>query len=125
MGGPNLTGVVMRNSNWTPSIVPGKDVDTCLVIDDLGKLGLIYCESDVETADVENVIADLLTGQYTNPLRVIAFNVADGWSRDISAEVAAEIRRRCDLQLRDVPSSIQNFVERHEGKSRQLSLRLI
>jgi hypothetical protein len=117
----------MRSSNWTPSIVPGRDrdQDACLVIDDLGKLGLIYCESDVETADVENVIEDLLDGQYSNPVRIISFNVAVGWSRDISAQVAAEVRRRCDLQLRDVPSSIQDFVERHEGRSRQLSLRLL
>jgi hypothetical protein len=117
----------MRSSNWTPSIVPGtdRDQDACLVIDDLGKLGLIYCESDVETADIENVIEDLLDGQYYNPIRIISFNVTDGWSRDISAQVAAELRRRCDLQLRDVPSSIQDFVERHEGRSRQLSLRLL
>jgi hypothetical protein len=115
----------MRSSNWTPSIIPGRDQDTCLVIDDLGKLGLIYRESDVETASAENVIEDLLDGQYSNPVRVITFNVADGWSRDISAQVAVELRRRCDLQLRDVPSSIQDFVERHEGASRQLSLRLV
>jgi hypothetical protein len=115
----------MRNSNLTPSIVPGKDQDVCLVIDDLGKLGLIYRESDVETADVETVLEDLLDGQYSNPVRVIAFNVAEGWSLDISADVAAELRRRCDLQLRDVPSSIQDFVERHEGRSQQLTLRLL
>jgi hypothetical protein len=29
------------------------------------------------------------------------------------------------LQLRDVPSGIEDFVERHEGRSRQLSLRLL
>jgi hypothetical protein len=115
----------MRISNWTPSIVPGRDQDACLVIENLRKLGLIYCESDVETASAENVIEDLLDGQYSNPVRVITFDVADGWSRDISAQVAGELRRRCDLQLRDVPTSIQDFVERHEGKSRQLSLRLI
>jgi hypothetical protein len=111
----------MRSSNWTPSIVPGQDQGACLVIDDLGKLGLIYCESDVETADVETVIGDLLDGQYSNPVRVIAFNVAEGWSLDISSDVAAELRRRCD----DLPLSIQDFVERHDGRSRQLSLRLI
>jgi hypothetical protein len=115
----------MRTSSWTPSIVPGKDLDACLVIEDLGKLGLVYCESDVETATVETVIEDLLDGQYSNPVRIISFNVADGWSRDISAQVAAELRRRCDLQLRDVPSGIQDFLERHEGRSRQLSLRLL
>jgi hypothetical protein len=51
---------------------PRRDQDVCLVIDDLGHLGLIYCESDVETATVENVIGDLLGGQYSNPVRVIA-----------------------------------------------------
>jgi hypothetical protein len=35
------SGILMRNSYWTPSIVPDKDQDTCLVIEDLGKLGLI------------------------------------------------------------------------------------
>jgi hypothetical protein len=96
----------------------------CPVINDLGQLGLIDCERDFETANVENVIEDLLDGQYSNPVRV-AFNVADGWSRDISTLVAAEVRRRCDLKIRDVPSSIQDFVERHEGRSGQLSLGLL
>jgi hypothetical protein len=50
----------MRSSNWMPSIVPGRDQDACLVIDDLGKSGLVYRESDVETASAENVIEDLL-----------------------------------------------------------------
>jgi hypothetical protein len=51
---------------------------------------------------------------------VVAFNTAEGVSEDI----AQELRRRCDLQLRDVPSTIQDFVERHEGRDRQLTLRL-
>jgi hypothetical protein len=38
---------------------------------------------------------------------------------------AFEIRRRCDLQMRDIPASIQDFVEGHEGTRRQLTLRLI
>jgi hypothetical protein len=37
--------------------------------------------------------------------------------------VAQEVRRRCDLQGQDVPSSVQDFVECHEGR-RQLTLRL-
>ena len=55
------------------------------------------------TTDLETVIQDLLTGQYTNPIRVIAFNTAERWSEDVSEEVAHELRRRCDLQMRDVP----------------------
>jgi hypothetical protein len=79
------------------------------VIDDLGRNGRVYPETDVETADLETVIVDLLDGQYRNPIRVVAFNTAEGWSQDVSADVAQELRRRCDFQLRDVPSSIQDF----------------
>ena len=46
---------------------------------------------------------------------VVAFNTEERWSEDVSEDVAQELRRRCDLEARDVPSSIQDFVERHEG----------
>jgi hypothetical protein len=117
----------MRRSSWTPSIVPaGGDQDVYLVADDLGRLGRIWPEADFEATDFETVITDLLEGQYSGPFRVISFNTAEGWSRDVSEDVASEIRRRCDLQLREVPASIQDFVERHEDHDRrQLTLRLV
>jgi len=115
----------MRRTGWTPSIVPkGDDQNVYLVVDDFGRNGRSYRETDVETADLETVILDLLEGQYNNPIRVVAFNTAEGWSQDVSEDIAQELRRRCDLQLRDAPSSIQDFVERHEGRDRQLTLRL-
>ena len=59
-------------------------------------------------------------------MRVIAFNTAERWSEDVSDAVAHELRRRCDLQMRELPSSISDFVEQHEGHIwRQLTLRLI
>ena len=117
----------MRKSSWTPSIVPnGDDTTVYLVKDDLGRLGAVWREADAETTDLETVVTDLLTGQYKDPARVIAFNIAERWSQDVSEDVAQELRRRFDLQLRDVPSSIQDFVERHEGHDqRQLNLRLV
>jgi hypothetical protein len=115
----------MRRTGWTPSIVPkADDQNVYLVVDDFGRNGRSYREADVETADLETVIVDLLEGQYENPIRVVAFNTAEGWSQDVSEDIAQELRRRCDLQLLDVPSNIQDFVERHEGRDRQLTLRL-
>ncbi len=117
----------MRNSNWTPSIVPGcGDFNVYLVAENLGRLGQVW-RDDCEATDLETVIQDFLTGQYRDPIRVVAFNTAEGWSQDVSEDVAQELRRRCDLQLRDVPSLIQDFVERHEGHRdrRQLSRRLV
>lgn len=117
----------MRRSSWTPSIVPrGEDQNVYIVLDDFGRSGQAYRETDVETADLETTITDLLDGQYRNPVRVVAFNTAEKWSQDVSEDIAQEIRRRCDLQFTDLPSTIQDFVERHEGHHRrQLTLRLV
>ncbi|WP_249167330.1 hypothetical protein [Bradyrhizobium sp. JYMT SZCCT0428] len=97
-----------------------------LVPDDFGKLGRAWREADYETTDLETVIQDLLTGQYRNPIRVVAFNTAERWSEDASEDVAHELRRRCDLQMRDLPSALSDFVERYEGSDRrQLTLQLV
>jgi hypothetical protein len=83
----------MPRSNWTPSIVPkGEDQNVYLVVDDLGRNGRVYREAEVETADLETVIADLLDGQYKNPVRIVSFNTAEKWSQDVSADVAYELR---------------------------------
>jgi len=37
-------------------------------------------------------------------VRVVSFNTSEGRARDISADVAEELRRRCDLQMREVPA---------------------
>jgi len=112
--------------NWTPSIVPGgHDQTVYLVADDFGRIGQAWPEADYERTDLETVLQDLLSGQYSNPIRVIAFNTTERWSEDVSEDVASEISRRCDLQMHDVPSAIQDFVETHELGRRQLTLRLV
>jgi hypothetical protein len=81
----------------------GDDENVYLVVDDLGRNGRAYREADVENTDLETVIVDLLEGQYKSPIRVVAFNTAQKWSQDVSADVAHELRQRCDLQLLHVP----------------------
>jgi hypothetical protein len=107
----------MRKSSWTPSIVPNDNDETVyLVADDFSRLGRAWREADYESTGLETVIQDLLTGQYSNPIRVVAFNTAERWSEDVSEDVARELRRRCALQMRDLPSTISDFVERHEDR---------
>ena len=113
----------MGNSGGRPSIVPGGNDDTVYLVKDvLGCLGKVWRKADGETTDLETVIIDLLTGQYKDPIRGVAFNIAERCSQDVSEDVAHELRRRCDLQMRDVPSIIVDFVERHESHHRQLAL---
>src|SRR5204862_8208249 len=87
----------MRQS---PSIVPSNDQDVYLVLDDYGEWGTAWRETDVKDTGLESVITDMLDGQYINPLRVIGFNVSQGWVRDVSADVVREVRQRCADQDR-------------------------
>jgi hypothetical protein len=52
----------MPRTGWTPSIVPegdGDDQNVYIVVDDFGRNGRAYRETDVETADLETVILGL------------------------------------------------------------------
>ena len=95
----------MRIREW-PSIVPA------------------FAETDVDRANYETTIADLMNGQHCDPLRVIMFNPDIDRSEDVSHAIAQEILRRIDLEGRSVPSVLEDFVDRHAGKDRQLTLRL-
>lgn len=115
----------MRRTDWTPSIVPNENDRTVyLVAEDFGKSGRAWTEADYEATDLEIVIQDLLTGQYRSPIRVIAFNTAERWSEDVSEDVAHELRRRCDLQMRDIPFFLQDFTDRYEGRYHDVQLPL-
>ena len=102
----------MRRS---PSIVPlGNDQEIYLVLDDFGALGSAWREANVEDTDLQTVITYLLQGQFANPVRVIGFNTTEGWSRDVSEDVARELRQRCANQDRELPEFLREFVERRE-----------
>jgi hypothetical protein len=86
----------MRKPGWTPSIVrKGEDdQNVYIVLDDFGRKGGAYRETDAERSDLKAVIMDMLEGQFQNPVRVIGFNTAEKWSQDVSGNVAQELRRR-------------------------------
>jgi hypothetical protein len=103
----------MLRSDQSPSIVPpSNDEDVYIVLDDFGgQLGQAWRESNFGETDLETVLRDLLEGQYCNPVRVIGFNTAQGWSRDVSEAVAHMLRQRCAKEGRDLPSHLEEFVD--------------
>jgi hypothetical protein len=80
-----------------------------LVADDFGQIGSAWREADLEATDIDTVINELMAGEYSDPIRIVAFNTVERWSEDVSEDVAREVRRRCDLQLTDVPVPLQTF----------------
>jgi hypothetical protein len=108
-----------------PSIVPdGQEPTVYLVLNDFGRYGRAYSETSEERADLETTITDLMTGQYDRPVRVVAFNTAEGWSTDVSEDIAREIMRRLDITGDELPSALKSFIDQHLGPDRQLTLRL-
>ena len=107
----------MRRPEQSPSIVPpGNDRDVYLVLDDFGgRIGQSWRETDVGHTDLETLIEDLLEDQYSNPVRIVAVNTAEGWSRDVSEEVVQILSQRCAEQRRDLMSSVQEFVDRYQN----------
>ena len=96
----------------SPSIVPDHtDGDVYLVLDDFGHLGRTWRETGEAQADRTTLLRDLLEGQYENPVRIVAFNTAEGWSRDVTCDdIADELRRRY-VEFDEVPASVLRFME--------------
>ena len=108
-----------------PSIVPGPPEDFYIVINHYGRFGTAFAETDIDRANYETTIADLISGQHRDPLRVIMFNPDTDRSEDVSRAIAREILRRLDLKGDDIPSELEDFIDRHVGPDRQLTLRLL
>ena len=52
----------------------------------------------------------MLEGQYEELVRIVAFNTAQGWSRDVAVDIADELRRRY-VKYDDVSESVLKFLE--------------
>src|ERR1700759_536314 len=76
-----------------PADLADNDVTVYLVLNDY-RTGLAYVETALDEADRETGVRNFLSGQYGNALRVVAFNAAEGWSQDVSEDVAHEVLDR-------------------------------
>jgi hypothetical protein len=104
----------MRHSGWTPSIVPGgSEQNVYIVLENFGENGFAYRETDAGAADRETTVNNMVEGGYREPVRVVAFNTAEGWSKDASEEIATAVLDRMSEQGRDVPHSLAGFLDRH------------
>jgi hypothetical protein len=110
-----------------PSIVPRADRldrDIYLVLEDF-RDGAAWRETDESDVDYDTLIADLLTGQFKAPLRVLACNPIEGWARDASEDVARELERRLSLQDQEIGSGLQDFIEGQLGRKIGVQLSLL
>ena len=103
----------MTKARW---IVPyGADQTIYLVVDRIGRFANVQDETEIERTDIETIVADLMSGQFNDPARIIAYNSLEHWSQDVSRDIADEIQTRCDIEGTAIPEHIQDFVARCVG----------
>ena len=68
----------------------------------------------MDAADRETVIRDLLAEEYNNPVRIVGFNTAQGWSRDVTVDIADEVRRRL-VENDEISPPVLQFLEANRG----------
>ena len=97
-----------------PTLVSGTGTTTHLVLNDFGALGCAYLETDKAKADEWTIVRNVANGHYSNPVRVVAFNIAEGWSHDFTREIAEAV---FDLGHREnyFSQPARDFVERILG----------
>jgi hypothetical protein len=84
---------------------------TATFFDDFGsRLGRSWRETDENAANRETLIRDLVEGEFNNPVRIVAFNTVEGWSRDVTVDIADEMRRRY-AEYGEISESASRFVE--------------
>lgn len=101
----------MPRNGW--KVPYGADQTVYLVADRVSRQGSVYCEIEHERTDIETIVVDFLAGQFSDPVRVTAFNTLEHWSQDISRDIALEIQTRCDIQGAAVPEHVEDFVHDH------------
>ncbi|AMN43686.1 hypothetical protein [Rhodoplanes sp. Z2-YC6860] len=76
----------------TPSLVPDAVAGAVyMVLDDFGKLGRAWREMDEEQTSEQDVVHAIISGEYTRPIKVVAFDLDKRWVRDVTEDIARAV----------------------------------
>ena len=96
----------------TTSLVPLQENNNVyLVLDELPTFGRVWRELSEESANEQTILKLIANGDFLRPVRVIAFNLDEGWSRDVTDDIAQELLER-DASKNDLSEPAKTFVGR-------------
>ena len=93
------------------------DVTMYLVLDDLGKSGRVWRENNEHYSETD-VLDDIASGQYHHPVRVVAFNTAEAWSRDATEDMARALLDRARRNGRPATTCRRVYREKRPARRR-------
>ena len=106
----------MHRLSSTPSVVPDHDATVYVVLDDYGSAGQAYREIDPNDADEQSIVDDLISGQFERPIKLVAFNVVEGWCRDASEDIARRAVATAWKSGKPLSKVASEFFTRHTGE---------
>jgi hypothetical protein len=81
-----------------------------IVLDDFGDLGRAYRETNEAEADERTIVDNFISGQYSQPMRVVAFNTGELSSRDVSEDIAHAVAERAHSEGRELTEGTRQFL---------------
>jgi hypothetical protein len=106
--------IIPRDTNESVHVSAGADV--YIVLDELSTQGRVWREVDAELANEAAVIEWIIEGQFEHPVCIVAFNTAEGWSKDVSENIALRLLE-LSRQGRVLGAAAIDFVERVTGQA--------
>jgi hypothetical protein len=98
------------------SLVPHTDdVEVYVVLDQLHS-GRVWREIDEELANESTVVEWIVEGQFDQPIQIVTFNSAEGWSKDVTEDIALKVLN-LSRQGRVLGAAAREFVERITGQT--------
>jgi hypothetical protein len=95
----------MPSTSWAQKVVPyGADQTVYFVIDRFGKFSSVHRETEVERTDLETLITDLMSGQFNDPIQVVAFNTLEHCRRMSRTMSRSKSRLAATLKASQSPS---------------------
>ena len=68
------------------SIVPEAGHTTYLLMDEIGEYGNVWREMSEGEATEATIVQWMIDGEINRPVKIVAFNTEEGWSRDVFAQ---------------------------------------
>jgi hypothetical protein len=87
-----------------------------MVLDDFGpKIGRAWREMDEQKTDERDIVRDIVEGEYTRPIQVVAFNLDERWVRDVTEDIARAVIEAAYAEGRRLGPIAIDFIERATG----------
>ena len=99
------------------SIAPDSEHAAYLLLDEMtNQHGSIWPEISAAEANEATIVQWIIEGQFSRPIKIVAFNTEYEWSRDVTHDIAAKL---LDLNQNGVAlgAAAREFVERVTGQS--------